>query len=34
VRHAIMLGSGHMVNLEAPREFNATLLRFWQGLSE
>jgi 3-oxoadipate enol-lactonase len=27
-------GSGHMVNLEAPREFNAALLTFWQGLSE
>lgn len=34
VRHAIILGSGHMVNLEASPEFNSTLLRFWQGLSE
>ena len=36
VRRSILLipGSGHMVNLEAPREFNAALLTFWQGLSE
>lgn len=25
-------GAGHMVNLEAPREFNAALLAFWRGL--
>jgi len=30
VRRSIIPGSGHMVNLEAPQEFNATLLGFWQ----
>jgi 3-oxoadipate enol-lactonase len=33
-RRSIIKGSGHMVNLEAPREFNAALLAFWQGLTE
>ena len=31
VQRVIIKGSGHMVNLEAPREFNAALLKFWQG---
>ena len=30
VRRLIIPNSGHMVNLEAPREFNAALLAFWQ----
>jgi 3-oxoadipate enol-lactonase len=30
VRRSIIQNSGHMVNLEAPREFNAALLAFWQ----
>jgi|SRR5579862_425172 len=31
VQRVIIKGSGHMVNLEAPRDFNAALLKFWQG---
>lgn len=31
VRRVIIKGSGHMVNLEAPQDFNAALLKFWQG---
>ena len=34
VRRISIDGSGHMVNLEAPREFNAALLTFWRALSE
>ena len=30
VRRSIIQSSGHMVNLEAQREFNAALLAFWQ----
>ena len=30
VQRTIIAGSGHMVNLEAPQEFNAALLAFWQ----
>jgi pimeloyl-ACP methyl ester carboxylesterase len=29
VRRWIVQGAGHMVNLEAPREFNEQLLKFW-----
>jgi 3-oxoadipate enol-lactonase len=28
-RRVIIPGSGHMVNLESPRDFNAALLKFW-----
>ena len=31
VRRIIIKGSGHMVNLEASPDFNAALLKFWQG---
>ena len=31
VQRSVIRGSGHMVNLEAPREFNAALLEFWRG---
>ena len=31
-RRSTIKGSGHMVNIEAPGEFNATLLSFWHGL--
>ncbi len=31
VQRVIIRNSGHMVNLEASRDFNAALLRFWQG---
>jgi pimeloyl-ACP methyl ester carboxylesterase len=30
-RRLVIKGSGHMVNLEAPDDFNAALLKFWQG---
>lgn len=30
VRRIMLQNSGHLVNLEAPREFNATLKAFWQ----
>jgi pimeloyl-ACP methyl ester carboxylesterase len=28
----IIQGAGHMVNLEAPREFNEHLLKFWRDM--
>jgi 3-oxoadipate enol-lactonase len=30
VRHSIIKGAGHMVNLEAPQEFNTIVMAFWQ----
>ncbi len=30
VRRSIIKGAGHMANLEAPQEFNAILMAFWQ----
>jgi len=32
-RRIVIQGSGHMVNLERPRDFNAALLTFWRAVT-